>query len=77
MPCPTGENPCNIIRPFDDKENTCPGQLPGYLCLPLLTGGFDLVISQPHYDIKLEFAHHVLSYYAASNSPGESFSNNI
>ena len=59
--CPTGEKPGDIIRLFGDEENTCPSQLPGYFYLLFLTGGSHLVISQPHYDIKLEFIYHVFS----------------
>jgi hypothetical protein len=39
-----------------------------YFYLLLLTGGFDLVICQPHYDIKLEFICNIFSDYAASDS---------
>ena len=40
------------------KGIPCPGQLPGYFYFPLLAGGSELVISQPPYDIKLEFIYH-------------------
>jgi hypothetical protein len=68
MLCPTSESPTDIIRLFDDEENTCPGQMPGYFYLPLLTGGPELAISQPDYDIKLEFICNIFSYYTSNDN---------
>jgi hypothetical protein len=44
---PTGETPSNIIHAFDDEENTCPGQMPGYFYCPSRLAALSWLLASP------------------------------